>query len=158
LKGLSSRTGWHDLKDWARRCGDVEYADIWIVENGKRYGVVKFIKKKDCKAAVEELDGQSLDGRKLRVEEDTGDFSYSRSRSRSGGRRSRSRSRSPSKSRSRSRGKRSRSDSRKRGKDKERSKEKKEKEPDKDGAKTTKEGEQQSPGQTDRLTEESLYL
>jgi len=94
VKNLSSRTGWQDLKDWARQCGAVEYADIWT-DKGKKFGIVKFVNKKDFKYGLEKLDDQYLDGRNVRVTEDTGDYTTSRSRSYSKGRsRSRSRSRS----------------------------------------------------------------
>jgi len=99
VKNLSSKTGWQDLKDWARQCGAVEYADIWM-DRGKKYGVIKFENKKDTKYAVEKLDDQYLDGRYVRVMEDTGGSftaspSHSSSRSKS---RSRSRSRKGKKS------------------------------------------------------------
>jgi len=98
IKNLSSKTGWQALKDWARQCGAVEYADIWM-DRGKRYGVVKFENKKDIKYACEKLDDQYLDGRYVRVYDDTGSWTASVSRSRSSTRsRSRSRSHSPKKS------------------------------------------------------------
>jgi len=95
VKNLSSKTGWQDLKDWARQCGAVEYADIWT-EKGKKYGVIKFENKKDIKYAIEKLDDQYLDGRYLRVFEDSGNWQPSNSPSRSS---ERSRSRSGSRGR-----------------------------------------------------------
>jgi len=106
VKNLSSKTGWQALKDWARQCGPVEYADIWM-DRGKQYGVIKFENKKDIKYALEKLDDQYLDGRYVRVYDDTGNWTASSlsrspasSRSRS---RSRSRSHSPKKSKKASR-------------------------------------------------------
>jgi len=103
VKNLSSKTGWQDLKDWARQCGAVEYADIWT-DRGKKYGVIKFENKKDIKYALEKLDDQYLDGRYVRVFEDNGTWTASVSKSRSS-------SRSKSRSRSRSRSKKSKKSS-----------------------------------------------
>jgi len=118
VKNLSSRTGWQDLKDWARQCGAVEYADIWT-DKGKKFGVIKFINKKDYKYALEKLDDQYLDGRNVRVLEDSGDYMTSRSGSRSSsGSRDRRRSRSYSRSRSRSRSRSHKKKNKKKSKDK----------------------------------------
>jgi len=89
VKGLGARTGWQQMKDWAREGsgGFVEYTDVWT-ENGKRYGVVKFDSSRDFKTALRKLDNTKLDGEYVRVYEDQGGAaSPSRSRSR---RRSRS--------------------------------------------------------------------
>jgi len=112
VKGLSERTTWKELKDFARTAGNVEYTDIWD-EGGQKLGVIKYTCRSDFKHAIKNLDDTKCDGKYVRVQEDRDDHEPSFSRSRSRGRRSRSRSRSPKK-RSRSPKKRSRTPQKKR--------------------------------------------
>jgi len=108
IEGIGPRTTWKDLKDWARRIGRVEYADIWEAR-GKKYGICKYESRDDYREALKKLDDTKLDGYYVRVAQDTArryNNSLSRSRSRS------RRSRRPRRSRSRSNGSHSRSRSR----------------------------------------------
>jgi arginine/serine-rich splicing factor 4/5/6 len=131
VEGIGSRTTWKELKDFARKSGRVEYADIWN-EGSRKYGIIKYDNYGDFKDALDNLDDTKLDGSYVRLTKEGGGRSRSRSRSssrsRSRGRRSkrsRSRSRSPRRSRSRSRGgKKSRSRSKDRSDNKSRSRSK----------------------------------
>lgn len=95
VENLSSRVSWQDLKDYMRQAGDVTYADAH--KTRKNEGVVEFACKKDLQNAMDKLDGSELNGRRIKLVEE------SRARSRSRGSRSRSKSRSRSRKRSASR-------------------------------------------------------
>ncbi|CAG13241.1 unnamed protein product [Tetraodon nigroviridis] len=116
VENLSSRISWQDLKDMMRKAGEVTFVDAH--RPNKNEGVVEFASRSDMKSAISKFDGTELNGRKLKVFEDSrksvqpphSSHSKSRSRSRSYSRsksrsrsRNRSRSRRPSRSRSRSR-------------------------------------------------------
>ncbi|XP_046387817.1 serine-arginine protein 55 isoform X12 [Ischnura elegans] len=105
VENLSSRVSWQDLKDYMRQAGEVTYADAH--KQRRNEGVVEFATYTDMRNAIDKLDDTDLNGRRIRLVEDTrrrrrSRSSSSRSRSRSR-RRSRSRSRRSSRSRSRSR-------------------------------------------------------
>merc|ERR1719394_217096 len=110
VENLSSRVSWQDLKDFMRSAGEVTYADAH--KSRKNEGVVEFARYKDVQNAIDKLDDTELNGRRIKIVDD------SRKKKRS---RSRSRSRSKSRSRSRSRRGRSRSDSRKKSRSRSRS-------------------------------------
>merc|ERR1712083_490639 len=97
VENLSSRVSWKDLKDYMRQAGDVTYADAH--KTRKNEGVVEFACKADLKNAMDKLDGTELNGRRIKLVEESRGRSRSRSRNRS---RSKSRSRSRSARRSRS--------------------------------------------------------
>ncbi|CAB3981042.1 serine-arginine 55 isoform X18 [Paramuricea clavata] len=109
VENLSTRVSWQDLKDYVRQAGDVTYGDAHRPNKGE--GVLEFATHSDARNAVRKLDGTTLNGKKVRLIDDTPKTKRSRSRSRSRSssrsrrRRSNSRSRSRSKSRSRSRSK-----------------------------------------------------
>merc|ERR1712113_1209587 len=107
VENLSSRVSWQDLKDYMRQAGEVTYADAHKPRRNE--GCVEFASERDMKTALDKLDGAELNGRRIKLTEES---KLRGRRSRSGGSRSRSRSpRSRSRSRSRSRdgGSRSRS-------------------------------------------------
>merc|ERR1711971_516461 len=106
VDNLSSRVSWQDLKDFMRSAGEVTYADAHKTRRNE--GVVEFARYEDVRNAIDKLDDTELNGRRIKIVDDSRKKGGSRSRSRS--RRSRSRSRSRS-DRGRSR---SRSGSRKR--------------------------------------------
>jgi len=106
VENLSSRVSWQDLKDFMRSAGEVTYADAHKTRRNE--GVVEFARYEDVRNAMDKLDDTELNGRRIKIVDDSRKKGGSRSRSRS--RRSRSRSRSRS-DRGRSR---SRSGSRKR--------------------------------------------
>lgn len=103
IENLSSRVSWQDLKDYMRQAGDVCYADAHRTKRNE--GTVEFATYKDMKNALTKLNDTELNGRRIRLIEDTKRRRRS-SRSRSGTRsRSRSKSRSPRRSKSRSKSK-----------------------------------------------------
>ncbi|XP_049804702.1 serine/arginine-rich splicing factor 5-like [Schistocerca nitens] len=105
VENLSSRISWQDLKDFMRQAGEVTYADAH--KQRRNEGVVEFASYSDMRNALQKLDDTELNGRRIRLIEDTHSSRGRRSRSSS------SRSRSPSRSRSRRRSRtRSRSRSR----------------------------------------------
>merc|ERR1712066_603986 len=95
VENLSSRVSWQDLKDYMRQAGEVTYADAHKPRRNE--GCVEFASERDMKTALDKLDGAELNGRRIKLTEES---KLRGRRSRSGG--SRSRSRSP-RSRSRSR-------------------------------------------------------
>jgi len=108
VENLSSRVSWQDLKDYVRPHAEVTFADAHRKEPG--IAMLCFASQNDLEKASKQLDGVELNGKKIRIVDET-ERSRSRSRSRSR-ERSRSRSRSRSKSRSRSRSPKPRSRSR----------------------------------------------
>lgn len=65
-KNLSSRVNWMDLKDLARKYGDVTYTEA--NKQREREGIVTFSNKKDLENAFEQLQGKELCGRPLELE------------------------------------------------------------------------------------------
>merc|ERR1712223_1295987 len=110
VENISSRTSWQDLKDYFRTAGEITYTNAHSPRSGE--GIVEFATKRGLEYALKYQDELELDGRRLKVYEETRggggfgrggrDRSRSRSRSRSRGRRSRSRSDSRGRSKSRS--------------------------------------------------------
>ncbi|KAI6190013.1 RRM domain-containing protein [Aphelenchoides bicaudatus] len=96
VENLSTRCSWQDLKDLMRSAGEVTYADAHKKE--RNTAVVCFGKHDDLKRAIDKFQGKEINGRKIKLIDETRSASRSRSRSRS----PRDRSRSP-RSRSRSR-------------------------------------------------------
>jgi len=101
VENLNSKTSWQDLKDFARRGGDVAFTDVWM-DRGKKFGVIEYSTAEDARKAVKELDGTQLDETVVHVFEDPN----------GGGKSGRSRSRSPRRG-SRSPRRRSRSEGKK---------------------------------------------
>ncbi|GMS81373.1 hypothetical protein PENTCL1PPCAC_3548 [Pristionchus entomophagus] len=119
VENLSTHISWQDLKDMCRKYGEVTFADAH--RDKKNEGMICFATRDDLKHCMDKLDGKDVNGRKIKLIDDSDDRGGSRSRSRSRGRRSGSRSKSRSRSRSpRSRSPRGR-DSRSRSKSKSRS-------------------------------------
>merc|ERR1712172_370316 len=100
VENLSSRTSWQDLKDFMRKAGEITYTNTNQPRVGE--GIVEFGSRRDMEYALDKLDGEELDGRRIRLVEEGGNKSRSRSRSR-GDRRRSSRDRSPSSAKSESR-------------------------------------------------------
>jgi len=42
VHGLGNRVSWQDLKDWARKAGEVTFTNIFDDERGQRLGLVEF--------------------------------------------------------------------------------------------------------------------
>uniref|UniRef100_A0AC34GTG0 RRM domain-containing protein n=1 Tax=Panagrolaimus sp. ES5 TaxID=591445 RepID=A0AC34GTG0_9BILA len=112
VDNLSTRCSWQDLKDLMRQVGDVTYADAHKKE--PNHAVVCFTSASDLKRAIDKFQGKDINGRRIKLTDDSqpgggsargGGGRESRSRSpRSRSPRSKSRSRSPrSASRSRTR-------------------------------------------------------
>jgi len=97
VENLSTRCSWQDLKDLMRQAGEVTFADAHKKERNK--AVICFERHEDLKRAIEKYQGKDINGRKIKLIDETRSVSRSRSRSRSA-HRSRSRSRSNSRSRS----------------------------------------------------------
>ncbi|KAH7723574.1 Sfrs5 protein [Aphelenchoides avenae] len=116
VENLSTRYSWQDLKDLLRGAGDVAYADAHRKE--PNVATVCFMTHDGLKRAIDKYQGKDINGRKIKLtdETDSRDIKSRKSRSRSPRSRSpRSRSRSRSDSRSRSPvQKRSKGDSRSR--------------------------------------------
>ncbi|CAP23711.1 Protein CBR-RSP-1 [Caenorhabditis briggsae] len=127
VENLSSRISWQDLKDQVRRQGvEPTYAEAHKRPNE---ALLCFATPSDLKRCIDKCDGMDLNGRKIKMVDDSQagsgrsrSRSHSRSRSRSRDRRrSRSRSSSRSKSRSRSPVKRAKRESKSRSRSRSRS-------------------------------------
>ncbi|RVE57595.1 hypothetical protein OJAV_G00217760 [Oryzias javanicus] len=69
VENLSSRISWQDLKDLMRKAGEVTFVDAH--RPTKNEGVVEFASRSDMKNAISKLDGTELNGRKLKIFEDS---------------------------------------------------------------------------------------
>mmetsp|Transcript_4587 Transcript_4587/g.10176 ORF Transcript_4587/g.10176 Transcript_4587/m.10176 type:complete len:486 (-) Transcript_4587:282-1739(-) len=69
---LSWSTGWRDLKDHMKACGDVLRADVMQTHDGrsKGCGIVEYSSPEEAARAVEELNNSELSGRQIFVRED----------------------------------------------------------------------------------------
>ncbi|KAJ1786668.1 serine arginine-rich splicing factor, partial [Coemansia sp. RSA 2399] len=95
VENLSSSVSWQDLKDFARRAGEVSFADAHKRRPGE--GIVEFTDENGLRNAIRKLDGEDLRGRRIIIRESlppSGGRGDGRAppRDRSYGRRSRSRS------------------------------------------------------------------
>ncbi|KAL3085053.1 hypothetical protein niasHS_010122 [Heterodera schachtii] len=102
VTNLSTRCSWQDLKDLMRNSGEVTYADAH--KKVRNEAVVCFATHEDLRRAVERYQGKDINGRRIKLVDDSEGYAGRKSRSRS----PRSRSRSP-RSRTRSPPSRSRS-------------------------------------------------
>ncbi|KAJ1818802.1 Serine/arginine-rich splicing factor 6 [Coemansia sp. RSA 2671] len=94
VDNLSSSVSWQDLKDFARRAGEVSFADAHKLRPGE--GIVEFIDESGLRTALRKLDGEDLRGRRVTLREDTGARgSYGGGGGNGGGRPPRDRSFSP---------------------------------------------------------------
>lgn len=109
VENLSSRTSWQDLKDFMRQAGEITYTNTHHIRSGE--GIVEFGTKSDMEYALDKLDDSELDGRRIKLTEESNNRSRSRSHGGQASRGGRDRSREKERSRDRSRG-RSRSRSR----------------------------------------------
>jgi arginine/serine-rich splicing factor 4/5/6 len=95
VDNLSTRCSWQDLKDLMRQAGEVTFADAHKKE--PNHAVVCFSSASDLKRAIDKFQGKDINGRRIKLTDDSQSSGGRGSRSRS------PRSRSPrSKSRSRS--------------------------------------------------------
>merc|ERR1712048_721463 len=69
VKNLSSRVSWQDLKDYMRQAGEVTYADAHKPRRNE--GCVEFASERDMKTALDKLDGAELNGRRIRLVEES---------------------------------------------------------------------------------------
>jgi RNA recognition motif-containing protein len=69
---LSYEVKWHHLKDFMRQAGNVLYADVLQLANGrsKGCGIVEYATQEEAQKAVETLSNQELMGRLVYVRED----------------------------------------------------------------------------------------
>lgn len=75
VSNLAWKTSWQDLKDKFRECGNVVYANVTRGEDGrsKGWGIVEFETPDEAIAAVNQLNGADLGGRRISVREDRED-------------------------------------------------------------------------------------
>lgn len=66
---LSWETGWRELKDHFRQCGEVDRAEVAEGSDGRKrgFGLVRFHSAKDAQAAIGKLNGVEFMGRTLDV-------------------------------------------------------------------------------------------
>jgi len=107
VKNLSRDVSWQDLKDLARRAGDVIFTDVYNGRDGFE-GIIEYNHRDDVRNAFRELDNYDFKGKRVQLVEEGGTSSTerraaspkrrSRSKSPRRSRHSRSRSRSPKRS------------------------------------------------------------
>jgi len=66
--GFGDGTSWQDLKDWARVCGNVTYADV--SRDRPDEGVIEYPDSRDADEAFKRLDGTELNGGRIKLFED----------------------------------------------------------------------------------------
>mmetsp|Transcript_23561 Transcript_23561/g.49859 ORF Transcript_23561/g.49859 Transcript_23561/m.49859 type:complete len:471 (+) Transcript_23561:234-1646(+) len=66
---LSWETGWRELKDHFRQCGDVDRAEVAEGSDGRKkgFGLIRFHTAKEAEKAIETLNGVEFMGRPLEV-------------------------------------------------------------------------------------------
>ena len=69
---LAYEVQWQDLKDHMRSCGDVAYAEVMTMNDGrsKGCGIVEFVSADGAARAIAELNDSELQGRAIFVRED----------------------------------------------------------------------------------------
>jgi RNA recognition motif-containing protein len=69
---LSWETGWRELKDHFRQCGEVDRAEVAEGSDGRKrgFGLVRFHSAKDAQNAIQKLNGVEFMGRALDVRVD----------------------------------------------------------------------------------------
>ncbi|KAJ2396887.1 serine arginine-rich splicing factor [Coemansia sp. RSA 2559] len=67
VENLSSSVSWQDLKDFARRAGEVSFADAHKRRPGE--GIVEFTDESGLRNAIRKLDGEDLRGRRIIIRE-----------------------------------------------------------------------------------------
>ncbi|KAJ1948469.1 Serine/arginine-rich splicing factor 6 [Linderina pennispora] len=67
VENLSSSVSWQDLKDFARRAGEVSFADAHKLRPGE--GIVEFVDEEGLRTALRKLDGEELRGRRVVLRE-----------------------------------------------------------------------------------------
>ncbi|PIA16443.1 hypothetical protein COEREDRAFT_81123 [Coemansia reversa NRRL 1564] len=70
VENLSSMVSWQDLKDFARRAGEVSFADAHKLRPGE--GIVEFVDESGLRNALRKLDGEELRGRRIVIRKDPG--------------------------------------------------------------------------------------
>ena len=71
VENVSSSTSWQDLKDFARKSGNVLFSDVWTTEDDK-LGLIEYESKEELEDALKNLDGFELAGNRLRLVPDDG--------------------------------------------------------------------------------------
>merc|ERR1712165_113578 len=69
VENISSRTSWQDLKDYFRTAGEITYTNAHSPRSGE--GIVEFATKRGLEYALKYQDELELDGRRLKVYEET---------------------------------------------------------------------------------------
>lgn len=69
MGNLSWDTGWRELKDYFRQCGDVERSEVAEGRDGRKkgFGLVRFRNADDARNAIGTLNGAEFMGRILEV-------------------------------------------------------------------------------------------
>lgn len=73
ISNLDASVQWQDLKDFGRKVGEVNYANV-IFSGGKKYGVLEYCEEGSMEAAIRELDGARLRSSYVLIKKDRGDF------------------------------------------------------------------------------------
>jgi len=69
VEGLNPRTSWQDLKDFARKAGEVAFTNV-KTSRGKKIGVIEYTNEDDMIYALKKLDDTKLDGEYIRLYEE----------------------------------------------------------------------------------------
>ncbi|KAK0411388.1 hypothetical protein QR680_005629 [Steinernema hermaphroditum] len=80
VENLSTRCSWQDLKDFMRDAGEVTYADAHKIQ--RREGIICFATRNSMERAMDKFQGKDINGRRIKLVDDSRRKSRSRSRSR----------------------------------------------------------------------------
>jgi RNA recognition motif-containing protein len=69
IGNLSWETGWQELKDYFRQCGDVERSEVAEGNDGRKrgFGIIRYRTAREAMNAIETLNGVEFMGRPLEV-------------------------------------------------------------------------------------------
>ena len=96
VENLSSRVSWQDLKNYVSKGVEVSYAEAHKPPLKRHEAILEFPTMEDMRTAIDKFDGAELNGRRIKLFEESRERRRTRSRSRSPRDRSRSpRDRSP---------------------------------------------------------------
>jgi RNA recognition motif-containing protein len=67
ISNIEGPVSWQDLKDWARVCGNVNFANVFNGADGEKVGVIEFEKVEEFESALSRLEDEPLKGQHVKV-------------------------------------------------------------------------------------------
>jgi hypothetical protein len=67
ISNIEGPVSWQDLKDWARVCGNVNFANVFNGKDGEKVGVIEYEKEEEFESALTKLEDEPLKGHHVKV-------------------------------------------------------------------------------------------